>query len=128
MANTTEHISLRLPADLVAELRAEAKREERSLAWVVAWRLRGTHRPSEADKTGTTSGSGNPPTVPAVRNAKSPKKRLHPVQPMRSELAGRGELGRQPEGGAVPEDAGNHEGHRIANQGRYCLTCRCVIA
>src|SRR5690348_5155443 len=43
VANTT-HISIRLPADLVAELRAEAVREDRSLAWVIAKKLGGGER------------------------------------------------------------------------------------
>src|SRR5689334_51928 len=87
----------------------------------------GTGRPFEADPTGKTSRSGKPSKLPSVRNAKGSKKRLHPVQPVRPELARRGELGRESKGGAVSEDAGNHEGHRIANQGRYCLTCKCQI-
>ena len=41
MANTSEHISVRLPAELVGELREEARRESRSLAWVIAARLQG---------------------------------------------------------------------------------------
>ena len=41
MANTSEHISVRLPAELVGELREEARREGRSLAWVIAARLQG---------------------------------------------------------------------------------------
>lgn len=41
VANTSEHISIRLPAQLVAELRAQAEAEDRSLAWVIARRLEG---------------------------------------------------------------------------------------
>ena len=42
MSNTTEHISLRIPAEVAAELRREAKALDRSLAWVVVNRLRGS--------------------------------------------------------------------------------------
>ena len=38
----TVHLSLRLPADLVAELVAEAKYSDRSLSFVVAKRIRAT--------------------------------------------------------------------------------------
>lgn len=44
VTNTSEHISVRLPAQLVAELRAEAEAEDRSLAWVIARRLAGSAR------------------------------------------------------------------------------------
>jgi hypothetical protein len=40
MPNTTEHISIRLPSEMVAYLRAQAKTKGRSLAYIVAQHIR----------------------------------------------------------------------------------------
>jgi hypothetical protein len=39
MSATTEHVTVRLPFDLVAELREQAKRDRRSLAFTMAERM-----------------------------------------------------------------------------------------
>jgi hypothetical protein len=46
---------------------------------------------------------GSEPPCPFCQKAKSKAKRLHPVQPVRSELAGGGGLEPKPEGRAVGE-------------------------
>ena len=37
----TVHVTVRLPADLMADVTAQAKAQDRSVAWVIASRLRG---------------------------------------------------------------------------------------
>ena len=45
MANTSKHISIRIPADVYAGLEWEAKKLDRSISWVVNARLDGTLGP-----------------------------------------------------------------------------------
>ena len=62
--------------------------------------------------------TGNDASVSVVRKAKGSKERLHPVQPVRKKLAGRGGLEPRPE---TQSDA--HAGHRLGDSGRFCITC-----
>lgn len=39
MANTSEHISIRLPKHIVDQLRSDATRHDRSLSWIIGFRL-----------------------------------------------------------------------------------------
>ena len=123
-------ISIRIPDDLMAAIRKDKAVMDRSLSWVIVDCLKGRYGNAgndDSNQAGKVGGSGNASSLPIVRKAKSSAKRLHQVQSMCDELAGRGELEHQSKDRALPEDASRHEGHRIANQGHYCLTCMCEI-
>ena len=89
----------------------------------------GSHgKPSDVDgraertsEAGSVERSGNDATLPVLQPPQSSKKRLREVQPLRDELAGRGESGPGPE--SQPE---THKGHRIflTKSGKYCATCK----
>ena len=44
MASTSEHISIRIPADVMAALRMEALEVERSVSWLIVKKLSGQER------------------------------------------------------------------------------------
>jgi hypothetical protein len=104
MANTTEHISIRLPKHIVDQLRKDAETNQRSLSWMIGFRLAQLAAKVDAEiangnnsrvdgeaEAGSNRGRGNDrPTVSNVRPAKMPAKRLHKVQSVRSELVGGG--------------------------------------
>jgi hypothetical protein len=131
MANTSEHISVRLPASLAAELRAEADREQRSLAWVIVQRLGGSNggsndnyalRGSGSDAGVSAQRTGDRTALPVLPKAKSGTKRLHTVQSVRRELARSGDAPAQlpPNGPASSEKGSCPHGQR--NQ----IVCRHV--
>jgi hypothetical protein len=80
---------------------------------------------------GAVGGSGDNATMPVLRPKKGAAKRLHPVQPVRGELAGRGEHRQEPDHRAEAEVHGvdlaqcRAQGHRILNFGGElkCVTC-----
>src|ERR1700759_2306847 len=91
MANTTKHTTLRLPVDLLGMIDQEAATESRSRAKVIELRLRRSYghvSVDEPDKRAAVEGSGDGANVSVLRKPKGAEKRLHPVQPVRSELAG----------------------------------------
>jgi hypothetical protein len=86
---------------------------------------------TDVRRTGTAEAGpierkGNCASVPALRKAKSAAKRLHPVQPLRNELA----QGRGPDQGCStqPRAVSAHEGHQTWPYGtkRYCADCQSV--
>jgi hypothetical protein len=86
---------------------------------------------SGSGSEGKIGGSGDNASLPVLRPKKSAAKRLHPVQPMRGELAGRGEHRQEPDHRAEAEVHGvdlaqcRAQGHRILNFGGElkCVTC-----
>ena len=136
MANTTEHISIRLPKWLVDELREDARKQQRSLAWILGYRLAQLSNREDSNgcgnsehagpgniEIGTPERTGNRTPVPTVRKAKGKEKRLHPVQPMRDELGRGREHHGQPESRTLEEVHAGHQTYKAGEQ-QYCSTCR----
>jgi len=95
MSDTTL-ISIRIPNDLLAEVQLLAERERRSRAQIILMRLSdGLLRSGEAGgvsdrvQKAVGDGGGYGTSVSVVPKAKGEAKRLHSLQPMRDELAGR---------------------------------------
>lgn len=86
-------ISLRIPDDLLAAVDGLAQSDGRSRNSFVVRTLRGAihgnGRIDEQHASATPSGSGHRTELPVLPEAKGRKKQLHPVQPLRRELAGR---------------------------------------
>lgn len=120
MKNTREHITIRIPKELLSEIDVEAARLDRSRAWVVLGRLNGNRnddiRAAGRGETISPKRSGNRTAMPKVWKSESDEKLLHPMQPLRPELGERNEC--------VP--ASSHEGHRtfIAGTQHWCSTCK----
>jgi uncharacterized protein (DUF4415 family) len=64
-ASTTEHISIRIPSDVMAALRRESLELERSVSWLIVRKLSGGSVEGHAER-GPRSGDGayKPPTKP----------------------------------------------------------------
>jgi hypothetical protein len=135
----TQHVSVRMPAELVAAIDLRAARENRSRGQVVVLVLRsefglnlgGKHGTEDDDvrgagggEAGEAGGSGDGAAVSVLPKAEGTAERLHAMQSVRGKLAGR----RGPvEGPAERAKAGDasHDGHRVNPSGdkRWCVTC-----
>ena len=137
---STEHISIRLPKYIVDFLRKQAELEQRSLSWIIGYRLaqlttevkdgiaRGDTGDQGKDSEGDSGGrrtDGN--AVPILPQAAKSTKRLHTVSAVRAELAGRGGHGQEPssEPGTISLKC-EKAGHRNIRAGErwICLTCK----
>ena len=115
----TTHITIRVPNEQLAEIDAEARRLDRSRAWVILRRLRGAKGVDVSDAGAAGQRTGDGGTMPVLRKAKGAKKRLREVQSVRGELVSeRGHV----EG---PEER-PHEGHYAYRNGGqwYCSDCK----
>ena len=83
-------IAVRVPQSLADELRVEGEAHGCDLSWAVRRRLNADIRGSGTEPAGPTQRSGNGASVSVLPQAEGKPKRLHPVQPVRSELAGGG--------------------------------------
>lgn len=80
-------------------------------------------RSGSAQQTRTSQRTGNRTAVPTVRKAKSKAERLHPVQPVRDELARGREHHGQPESRTLAEVHAGHQTYKAGEQ-QYCATCK----
>ncbi len=126
MANTV-HVTIRLPQELLDSIDSEAAAESRSRSFVITRRLHGNRnddiRGAGSGQTRETERSRDNATLPILPHAKSPTKRLHPMQPMRNELATRR--------GLEPRSTTNsHQNHRVYRDGsrRWCSDCKQYLA
>jgi predicted transcriptional regulator len=122
--------TLRVPTDVMEAIDALTRERGCSRAEVVIEAMREkTERINHGTANSTTGagrseegkagGSGNGTTLPVLREAKSQAKRLHPMQSVRDELAGR----REPVAGPKGQP---HADHRTMPYGEkhWCSDCR----
>ena len=118
-------ISLRMPSALLAEIDEQAAREQRSRSQVVVRRLNGAAK--DDDDRGAGSGTArevergrDDAPVPILPAAKSGKRRLHTLQPVRDQLA----PGNGLEPAAAVWPCQKHHGKSYANgDQRGCIEC-----
>lgn len=99
MANTTEHISIRLPRDLISQIDVEMLADSRSRSKVIELRLRRSYGSDGMVQTDTgteNQRSGGRTRLPVLRQPKSDAKLVHPVQPLRDQLVGGADIFRDP--------------------------------
>src|SRR6185437_5804605 len=115
-------ISLRIQDELMVEIDRLAESDGRSRNSFIVRALEGMYGNGRVDgsESGSSVGGGGDGTgVSVVRKAEGDKKLLHPVQPLRGELAGRGDAPAQlpPAGPASSSPGSCPHGKRNA---AYC--------
>ena len=115
MANTTQHITLRLSADIVAQVNTEAEREQRSRAWVIQRRLRESYGNQVGDGRAGV-GKEPKPDMAALREicaGKVQDRVSDGCSPLRSEG------GESPGNGGSQNSMLGKDGHPV----RLCVEC-----
>ena len=127
-------IALRIPDDVLAFVDGvKGKRSAVIVEALKAYFYRGAGQPPQptqeetdadirragANEAGTTQRTRHRAPVPVLQSATSETQRLHPVQSVREELAGRGGHHERPE--SEP-----HKTHRVFKAGdrQYCSDCK----
>ena len=85
MANPTEHISIRIPVDVMVALRREALEVERSVSWVIVRKLSGRgvedHAATCAGRHGNGAPSGSQSAYSRPETQAGPQQESSPAAP-----------------------------------------------